>query len=108
MGLGVPAARCWGGRGQDHREVQLVVCGGLPGAHAAPHLSHADVVPTPPDGPPTVALVTGRAITLTWNKPKWLDTAIGEGTRSGQGVGSSVVGCRGLCTDPVPTQTPAR
>ncbi|NXC10451.1 SPEG kinase, partial [Orthonyx spaldingii] len=40
------------------------------------HLYVTDVVPTPPDGPPTVASVTGRAITLTWNKPKWLDTAI--------------------------------
>ncbi|NWY50048.1 SPEG kinase, partial [Chionis minor] len=40
------------------------------------HLYVTDVVPTPPDGPPTVALVTGRAITLTWNKPRWLDTAI--------------------------------
>ncbi|NXN08393.1 SPEG kinase, partial [Indicator maculatus] len=40
------------------------------------HLYVTDVVPTPPDGPPAVALVTGRAITLTWNKPKWLDTAI--------------------------------
>ncbi|NXF12194.1 SPEG kinase, partial [Smithornis capensis] len=40
------------------------------------HLYVTDVVPTPPDGPPTVASVTGRAITLNWNKPKWLDTAI--------------------------------
>ncbi|XP_033917226.1 striated muscle preferentially expressed protein kinase [Melopsittacus undulatus] len=40
------------------------------------HLYVTDVVPTPPDGPPNVASVTGRAITLTWNKPKWLDTAI--------------------------------
>ncbi|KAM9287011.1 striated muscle preferentially expressed protein kinase [Morus bassanus] len=40
------------------------------------HLYVTDVVPTPPDGPPTVAAVTGRAITLTWNKPKWLDSAI--------------------------------
>ncbi|XP_010213655.1 PREDICTED: striated muscle preferentially expressed protein kinase, partial [Tinamus guttatus] len=40
------------------------------------HLYVTDVVPTPPDGPPTIALVTGRTITLTWNKPKWLDTAI--------------------------------
>ncbi|NXE89010.1 SPEG kinase, partial [Menura novaehollandiae] len=40
------------------------------------HLYVTDVVPTPPDGPPTVASVTGRAITLTWNKPKWLDSAI--------------------------------
>lgn len=57
------------------------------GAHTSAHLSHADVVPTPPDGPPTVALVTGRAITLTWNKPKWLDTAIGEGAGGGQQPG---------------------
>ncbi|XP_075612990.1 striated muscle preferentially expressed protein kinase isoform X2 [Balearica regulorum gibbericeps] len=40
------------------------------------HLYVTDIVPTPPDGPPTVASVTGRAITLIWNKPKWLDTAI--------------------------------
>ncbi|XP_064517173.1 striated muscle preferentially expressed protein kinase isoform X1 [Pseudopipra pipra] len=40
------------------------------------HLYVTDVVPTPPDGPPTLASVTGRVITLTWNKPKWLDTAI--------------------------------
>ncbi|KAM6259712.1 striated muscle preferentially expressed protein kinase isoform 3-T3 [Spheniscus humboldti] len=40
------------------------------------HLYVTDVVPTPPDGPPTMASVTGRAITLTWNKPRWLDTAI--------------------------------
>ncbi|KAF2984677.1 hypothetical protein EK904_008694 [Melospiza melodia maxima] len=31
--------------------------------------------------------VTGRAITLTWNKPKWLDTAIGKGAGYGQEAG---------------------
>ncbi|XP_060543834.1 striated muscle preferentially expressed protein kinase isoform X2 [Pantherophis guttatus] len=40
------------------------------------HLYVADVVPTPPDGPPTIAAVTGRGITLNWNAPKWLDSAI--------------------------------
>ncbi|TFJ96006.1 ATP-binding cassette sub-family B member 6, mitochondrial-like [Platysternon megacephalum] len=40
------------------------------------HLYVTDVVPTPPDGPPAVLAVTGRAVTLTWNKPKWLDSAI--------------------------------
>ncbi|XP_060117589.1 striated muscle preferentially expressed protein kinase isoform X2 [Heteronotia binoei] len=40
------------------------------------HLYVTDVVPTPPDGPPTIATVTGRAVTLQWNKPKWLDSAI--------------------------------
>ena len=37
-----------------------------------------------------MASVTGRAITLTWNKPKWLDTAIGEGAGDGQGPGKEV------------------
>lgn len=41
-------------------------------------LAFADVVPTPPDGPPTIATVTGRAVTLQWNKPKWLDPTIGK------------------------------
>ncbi|XP_048341653.1 striated muscle preferentially expressed protein kinase isoform X2 [Sphaerodactylus townsendi] len=40
------------------------------------HLYVTDVIPTPPDGPPTIAAVTGRAVTLQWNKPKWLDSAI--------------------------------
>ncbi|XP_039210351.1 striated muscle preferentially expressed protein kinase isoform X3 [Crotalus tigris] len=40
------------------------------------HLYVTDVVPTPPDGPPTVAAVTGRSVTLKWNAPKWLDSAI--------------------------------
>ncbi|XP_053140297.1 striated muscle preferentially expressed protein kinase isoform X2 [Hemicordylus capensis] len=40
------------------------------------HLYVTDVVPMPPDGPPTLAAVTGRAVTLKWNKPKWLDSAI--------------------------------
>ncbi|KAJ6665501.1 hypothetical protein lerEdw1_003342 [Lerista edwardsae] len=40
------------------------------------HLYVTDVVPTPPDGPPSIAAVTGRAVTLKWNKPKWLDSAI--------------------------------
>ncbi|XP_019378377.1 PREDICTED: striated muscle preferentially expressed protein kinase [Gavialis gangeticus] len=44
------------------------------------HLYVTDVVPTPPDGPPTVAAVTGKAITLTWNKPRWLDSAIDPAT----------------------------
>ncbi|XP_015282388.1 PREDICTED: striated muscle preferentially expressed protein kinase [Gekko japonicus] len=40
------------------------------------HLYVTDVVPTPPDGPPTIATITGRAVTLQWNKPKWLDSTI--------------------------------
>lgn len=52
-------------------------------------LSFTDVVPTPPDGPPTIAAVTGRGVTLNWNAPKWLDSAIGrqgqEGKRDAKG-----------------------
>jgi len=68
-----------------------------------------------------VASVTGRAITLTWNKPKWLDTAIGEGTGAGQGPGRRWAGGgqwhdgvhgpawhRGFCADPLPLQTLTR
>ncbi|KAJ7346017.1 hypothetical protein JRQ81_001967 [Phrynocephalus forsythii] len=44
------------------------------------HLYVTDVVPTPPDGPPTIVAVTGRAVTLKWNKPKWLDSAIDPAT----------------------------
>ncbi|XP_069472981.1 striated muscle preferentially expressed protein kinase isoform X2 [Ambystoma mexicanum] len=40
------------------------------------HLYVTDVVPSPPDGPPVVASVTGRIVTLKWNKPKRLDSAI--------------------------------
>lgn len=64
------------------------------------------MVPTPPDGPPSVASVTGRAITLTWNKPKWLDTAIGEGAGYGQDTGHGAAPCQGLCTDPSPLADP--
>ncbi|XP_069083259.1 striated muscle preferentially expressed protein kinase isoform X2 [Pleurodeles waltl] len=40
------------------------------------HLYVTDVVPSPPDGPPVVASVTGRIVSLKWNKPKRLDSAI--------------------------------
>ncbi|KAH0621207.1 hypothetical protein JD844_022280 [Phrynosoma platyrhinos] len=50
---------------------------GLEDLHA---LSLTDVVPTPPDGPPSIVAVTGRAVTLKWNKPKWLDSAIDPAT----------------------------
>lgn len=80
-----------------------------PCSHPSPP-PHTDVVPTPPDGPPTVASVTGRAITLTWNKPRWLDTAIGEGAGAGQGVGNAVMGHRGQpdAGGSAPTLSPCR
>ncbi|XP_072902358.1 striated muscle preferentially expressed protein kinase isoform X4 [Hemitrygon akajei] len=40
------------------------------------HIYVSDVVPAPPSGPPVVVGVTGRTITLRWNKPKKLDPAI--------------------------------
>ncbi|KAM3916775.1 striated muscle preferentially expressed protein kinase isoform 2-T2 [Leptodactylus fuscus] len=40
------------------------------------HLYVTDVVPTPPDGPPIVASITGKVVKLRWNPPKRLDPAI--------------------------------
>nr|XP_033803021.1 striated muscle preferentially expressed protein kinase isoform X2 [Geotrypetes seraphini] len=40
------------------------------------HLYVTDVVPTPPDGPPTFSSVTGKVVSLIWNKPKRLDSVI--------------------------------
>ncbi|KAM4697498.1 striated muscle preferentially expressed protein kinase [Rhinophrynus dorsalis] len=40
------------------------------------HLYVTDLVPTPPDGPPIIASVTGRVVTLRWKPPKWMDPAI--------------------------------
>ncbi|XP_018410415.1 PREDICTED: striated muscle preferentially expressed protein kinase [Nanorana parkeri] len=40
------------------------------------HLYVTDVVPTPPDGPPIIASVTGKVVKLRWNTPKRLDPAI--------------------------------
>ncbi|XP_075465724.1 striated muscle preferentially expressed protein kinase isoform X4 [Ascaphus truei] len=40
------------------------------------HLYVADMVPTPPDGPPVITSVTGRIVKLRWKPPKRLDPAI--------------------------------
>ncbi|XP_078407443.1 striated muscle preferentially expressed protein kinase [Cetorhinus maximus] len=40
------------------------------------HIFVSDVVPDPPNGPAVVAGVTGRTVTLVWNKPKKLDPSI--------------------------------
>ncbi|OCT60995.1 hypothetical protein XELAEV_18047020mg [Xenopus laevis] len=40
------------------------------------HLYVTDLVPTPPDGPPIITLVTGRIVNLRWKPPKRLDPAI--------------------------------
>ncbi|XP_078085412.1 striated muscle preferentially expressed protein kinase [Mustelus asterias] len=40
------------------------------------HIYVSDVVPDPPNGPAVVAGVTGRTVTLVWNKPKKLDPSI--------------------------------
>eukprot|EP00062_Callorhinchus_milii_P023860 gi/632983154/ref/XP_007908507.1/ PREDICTED: striated muscle preferentially expressed protein kinase isoform X3 [Callorhinchus milii] len=44
------------------------------------HLYVSDVVPEPPDGPPVVLGVSGRTVTLKWNKPKKLDPSIDPDT----------------------------
>uniref|UniRef100_A0A8C7NFQ2 Striated muscle enriched protein kinase a n=1 Tax=Oncorhynchus mykiss TaxID=8022 RepID=A0A8C7NFQ2_ONCMY len=40
------------------------------------HLYITDIVPDPPDGPPVVESITGKTITLSWKKPKRLDSSI--------------------------------
>lgn len=40
------------------------------------HLYITDIVPDPPDGPPVVESITGKTITLSWKRPKKLDSSI--------------------------------
>ncbi|KAG8432211.1 hypothetical protein GDO86_016744 [Hymenochirus boettgeri] len=40
------------------------------------HLYVTDLVPSPPDGPPSVVSVTGRIVNLRWKPPRRLDPAI--------------------------------
>ncbi|KAL1022126.1 hypothetical protein UPYG_G00022460 [Umbra pygmaea] len=42
------------------------------------HLYITDIVPDPPDGPPVVESITGKTITLSWKKPKRLDSSIDD------------------------------
>ncbi|XP_057680590.1 striated muscle preferentially expressed protein kinase-like isoform X3 [Corythoichthys intestinalis] len=37
------------------------------------HLYVSDIVPDPPDGPPVIEAITGKTITLSWNKSKRLE-----------------------------------
>ncbi|XP_043550461.1 striated muscle preferentially expressed protein kinase-like [Chiloscyllium plagiosum] len=44
------------------------------------HVYVSDVIPDPPNGPAVVVAVTGRTVTLQWNKPKKLDPSIDPAT----------------------------
>ncbi|XP_034402759.1 striated muscle preferentially expressed protein kinase-like [Cyclopterus lumpus] len=39
------------------------------------HLYVTDVVPDPPDGPPVIEAITGKTISLSWRRPKRLDSS---------------------------------
>ncbi|XP_065807862.1 striated muscle preferentially expressed protein kinase [Labrus bergylta] len=39
------------------------------------HLYVSDIVPDPPDGPPVIEAITGKTISLSWKRPKRLDTS---------------------------------
>ncbi|KAG8004491.1 Striated muscle preferentially expressed protein kinase, partial [Nibea albiflora] len=39
------------------------------------HLYVTDIVPDPPDGPPVVEAITGKTISLSWKRPKRLDSS---------------------------------
>uniref|UniRef100_UPI00398E4D6C striated muscle-specific serine/threonine-protein kinase-like n=1 Tax=Pristiophorus japonicus TaxID=55135 RepID=UPI00398E4D6C len=53
-----------------------VIANKLGKATSYAHIYVSDVVPDPPNGPAVVAGVTGRTVTLKWNKPKKLDPSI--------------------------------
>ncbi|XP_059503638.1 striated muscle preferentially expressed protein kinase [Stegostoma tigrinum] len=44
------------------------------------HIFVSDVIPDTPNGPAVVSAVTGRTVTLQWNKPKKLDPSIDPAT----------------------------
>ncbi|XP_060888188.1 striated muscle preferentially expressed protein kinase [Labrus mixtus] len=44
------------------------------------HLYVTDVVPDPPDGPPVIEAITGKTISLSWKRPKRLDTSCDAGS----------------------------
>ncbi|XP_045917587.1 striated muscle preferentially expressed protein kinase-like [Micropterus dolomieu] len=39
------------------------------------HLYVTDIVPDPPDGPPVIEAITGKTISLSWKRPKRLDSS---------------------------------
>ncbi|XP_072235422.1 striated muscle preferentially expressed protein kinase [Leuresthes tenuis] len=40
------------------------------------HLYVTDIVPDPPDGPPVIEAITGKTISLSWKRPKRLDSSV--------------------------------
>ncbi|XP_041637580.1 striated muscle preferentially expressed protein kinase isoform X2 [Cheilinus undulatus] len=44
------------------------------------HLYVTDIIPDPPDGPPVIEAITGKTISLSWKKPKKLDSTFDAGS----------------------------
>ncbi|XP_076580094.1 striated muscle preferentially expressed protein kinase-like [Chaetodon auriga] len=44
------------------------------------HLYVTDIVPDPPDGPPMIEAITGKTISLSWRRPKRLDSSFDSGS----------------------------
>ncbi|TNN70301.1 Striated muscle preferentially expressed protein kinase [Liparis tanakae] len=44
------------------------------------HLYVTDIVPDPPDGPPVIEAITGKTISLSWKRPKRLDSSFDAGS----------------------------
>ncbi|XP_056286813.1 striated muscle preferentially expressed protein kinase isoform X2 [Pseudoliparis swirei] len=44
------------------------------------HLYVTDIVPEPPDGPPVIEAITGKTISLSWKRPKRLDSSFDAGS----------------------------
>ncbi|XP_060923146.1 striated muscle preferentially expressed protein kinase [Limanda limanda] len=54
---------------------KAVVSNRLGKAACYAHLYITDIVPDPPDGPPVIDAITGKNISLSWKKPKRLDSS---------------------------------
>ncbi|XP_034466386.1 striated muscle preferentially expressed protein kinase isoform X2 [Hippoglossus hippoglossus] len=54
---------------------KAVVSNRLGKAACYAHLYITDIVPDPPDGPPVIEAITGKNISLSWRRPKRLDSS---------------------------------
>ncbi|KAK9523992.1 hypothetical protein VZT92_017863 [Zoarces viviparus] len=59
---------------------KAVVSNKLGKATCYAHLYVTDIVPDPPDGPPVIEAITGKTISLSWKRPKRLDSSFDAGS----------------------------
>ncbi|XP_068446545.1 striated muscle preferentially expressed protein kinase isoform X2 [Clinocottus analis] len=59
---------------------KAVIANKLGKAACYAHLYVTDIVPDPPDGPPVIEAITGKTISLSWKRPKRLDSSFDAGS----------------------------